>query len=147
MNKTQKSAIYCLSVLSLCITICIYIVIKIYILKSLPGKPSSTFWMVMYFLITVPSLIFLRKKQSPNEPDADERDDLIKKRAVVCSFVSVWISLVITSIAPWFIVGPEVSIPAWAIPLINLPIFLIAAWIYSIAVLVQYGRGDKDGKK
>ncbi len=144
MNKTQKSAIYCLSVISLCITICIYAVIKIFILKSIPGKPSSTFWMVMYFLGSVPPLIFLRKKQSPNEPDADERDDLIKKTAVVCSFVSVWVSLVITSIAPQFILGSDVSIPAWAIPLINLPIFLIAMGTYSIAVLVQYGRGGKD---
>ena len=146
MNKTQKSAIYCLSMFSLCITICIYVAIKIYILKSIPGKPSSTFWMVMYFLITVPPLIFLRKKQSPNEPDADERDDLIKKRAVVCSFVSVWILLAITSIAPRFIVGSEASIPAWALPLINLPILLIAMGVYLIAVLVQYGRGDKDGE-
>ena len=146
MNKTQKSAIYCLSVFSLCITICIYLVIKIYIFKSIPEEPSRIFSMVMYFLVTIPPLIFLRKKQSPNEPNADERDDLIKKRAVVCSFVSVWVLLVITSIAPQFIVGSEASIPAWALPLINLPIFLIAIGIYSIAVLVQYGRGDKDGK-
>ena len=101
----------------------------------------------MYFLVTAPPLIFLRKKQSPNEPNADERDDLIKKRAVVCSFVSVWVLLVITSIAPWFIVGSEAPIPVWALPLINLPIFLIAMGVYSIAVLVQYGRGDKDGEK
>ncbi len=146
MNKTQKGAIYCLSVFSLGIAICIYVVIKIYISKSLPGKQSSIFWMVMYFLVTVSPLIFLRKKQSPNEPDADERDDLIKKRAVVYSFVSVWISLVITSIAPWFIVGPEASIPVWAIPLINLPIFLFAMAVHSVAVLVQYGRGGKDGE-
>ena len=142
MNKTQKSAIYCLSVLSLGIMIYIYL----FIMKSVPGKPSSIFWMVIYFLVTAAPFIFLRKKQSPNEPDADERDDLIKKRAVVCSFVSVWILLAITSIAPRFIVGSEASIPAWALPLINLPILLIAMGIYSIAVLVQYGRGDKDGK-
>ena len=147
MNKTQKSAIYCLSVFSLCITICIYLTIKFYILKSIPVKPSSAFWMLIYFLVTVPSLIFLRKKQSPNEPDADERDDLIKKRAVVCSFVSVWVLLVIKSIAPWFIVGPEVSIPVWALPLINFPIFLIAMGIYSIAVLFQYGWGSRHGEK
>ena len=147
MNKTQKGAIYCLSMLSLGIATCIYLVIKIYFLKSLPEKSSAAFWMVMYFLVTVPPLIFLRKKQSPNEPDADERDDLIKKKAVVCSFVSVWILLAFTSITPQFIVGPEGSIPAWALPLINFPILLIAMGIYSIAVLVQYGRGGKDGEK
>ena len=146
MNKTQKGAIYCLSVLSLGITICIYVAIKIYILKSIPGKPSSIFWMVMYFLVTVPPLVFFRKKQSPNEPDFDERDDLIKKKAVVYSFVSVWVSLAITSIVPRFIVGSEASIPVWALPLINIPVFLIAIWIYSIVVLVQYGRGGKDGE-
>jgi len=147
MNKTQKGAIYCLSVLFVAIAICVYSIIKIYFLNSLPGKPSSTFWGVMYFLITVPSLLFLRKKQSPNEPDADERDDLIKKRAVVCSFVSVWILLILTSITPQFIVGPEGSSPAWALPLINLPIFLIAMGIYSIAVLVQYGWRSRNGEK
>lgn len=147
MNKTQKSAVYCLSMFSLGIMICIYVVFKIYILKSIPGEPPRTIWMVMYFLVTVPPLLFFRKKQSQNEPDADERDDLIKKRAVVCSFVSVWVLLVITSVAPSFIVGSEVSIPVWAFPLINLPIFLIAMGVYSIAILVQYGRGSKDGRE
>ena len=147
MNKTQKLAIYCLFMLSLGITIFIYTVIKIYILKSIPGKPSSTFWMVMYFLVLVPPLIFLRKKQSPNEPDADERDDLIKKRAVLASFISVWALLAAETIIPRFIVGLDGSIPVWMLAFINVGVLFVAIWIYSIAVLVQYGRGGKNGEK
>ena len=99
--------------------------------------------MIAYFVFIAASIIFLRKKQSPAEPDFDERDNLIKKRAVLASFVSVWLLLAATTIIPRLIVGQDGSIPVWTLPLINLGVFLIAMLVYSVAILIQYGLGGE----
>ncbi len=148
MNKTQKSAIFCLVTFLFCVVVMAYPFISIFILKSWPESFFSRFWsMIVYFVFIAASIIFLRKKQSPAEPDFDERDDLIKKRAVLVSFVSVWILLAAACIIPRFIVGETGAIPVYVLTFINLGIFMIAMLVYNVAVLVQYGRGGKDGKK
>jgi len=91
--------------------------------------------------------VWLRIKQSRAEVDSDEGDDLIKKRAVLVSFTSVWILLFAATIIPWFAVGQDGSIPVCLLPIINFGVFLIVALVHSVAVLVQYGWGGKDGEK
>ncbi|MCJ7693164.1 MAG: hypothetical protein MUO22_07095 [Sedimentisphaerales bacterium] len=147
MNKTQKSAIFCLVTFLFCVVVMAYPFISIFILKSWPESFFSRFWsMIAYFVFIAASIIFLRKKQSPAEPDFDERDDLIKKRAVLVSFVSVWILLAAACIIPRFIVGETGAIPVYVLTFINLGIFMVAMLVHSIAVLVQYGWGGKDGQ-
>ena len=144
MNKTQKSAIFCLVTFLFCVVVMAYPFISIFILKSWPESFFSRFWsMIAYFVFIAASIIFLRKKQSPAEPDFDERDNLIKKRAVLASFVSVWLLLAATTIIPRLIVGQDGSIPVWTLPLINLGVFLIAMLVYSVAILIQYGLGGE----
>jgi len=148
MNKTQKSAIFCLVTFLFGVVVIAYPLISIFILKSWPESFFSRFWsMIAYFVFIAASIIFLRKKQSPAEPDFDERDDLIKKRAVLVSFVSVWILLVAACIIPRFILGETGAIPVYVLPFINLGIFMIAMLVYSIAILVQYSTGGKRGEK
>ncbi len=148
MNKTQKSAIFCLVVFLIWAVVMAYPLISIFILKSWPESFFSRFWsMIAYFVFITTSIIFLRKKQSPNEPDFDERDDLIKKRAVLASFVSVWILLAAATAIPQFVIGIEGTIPVWLLTFINLGVLLGAMLVYSVAILVQYGRGGKDGEK
>ena len=144
MNKTQKSAIFCLVTFLFCVVVMAYPFISIFILKSWPESFFSRFWsMIAYFVFIAASIIFLRKKQSPAEPDFDEGDNLIKKRAVLASFVSVWLLLAATTIIPRLIVGQDGSIPVWTLPLINLGVFLIAMLVYSVAILIQYGLGGE----
>ena len=92
-------------------------------------------------------MIFYYRKQSSVEVESDERDSLIKNRAGLVCFVLTWVLLAISTITPQFIVGIEGCIPVWLFPFINLGIFLIVMIAYHVAVLVQYGRGSKDGEK
>ncbi|HEW78735.1 MAG TPA: hypothetical protein ENH34_02040 [Phycisphaerales bacterium] len=146
MNKTQKSAIYCLAAFLFSAVVMAYSFISIFILKSWPESFFSRFWsMIAYFVFIVGSIIFLRKKQSPNEPDFDERDELIKKRAVLVSFVSICILLAAACIIPRFILGETGAIPVYVLTFINLGVFMIAMLVYNVVVLVQYGWG-REGK-
>jgi len=147
MNKTQKAAWFNLASALLCIAISVWVAVEILVLRRIP-EGIIRFWPVPVFcLFMAVSIILLRRKQSPAEVDSDERDNLIKKRAVIVSFVSVWILLFAASIIPRFIVGDAELIPVSALPPVLFLIFLIVTLVWSVAVLVQYGRGGGDGEK
>ena len=147
MNKTQKVAWFNLVGILLCFAVLGHLFVEIFILKRLPEGFGRFFGLLAYCLLLGGAFIFLRRKQSPAEVDSDERDNLIKKRAVIASFVSVWVLLAAATIIPRFVVGVEGSIPVWLLAFINLGVLLIALLVYSVAVLVQYGWRDKDGEK
>lgn len=147
MNKTQKSAWFCLATYLLALAIILYVSIKTLLLKSFPESLLERFWaLVVYCIVVVTAIVFMRKKQSLAEVDEDERDKVIKRTAVLVAFVSVWILLFAASLIPQFILGKEGAIPVWLLPIINLAVSLIVGLIYTIAILVQYGWGDKNGK-
>ncbi len=148
MNKTQKSAIFSLVAFLFAAGVMAYPFISIFILKTWPTGFLAKYWSVIVFIaVAVASVAFLRKKQSAAEPDFDERDELIKKRAVLVSFISVWPLLIAATVIPRFILGETGLIPVYLLPFINLGIFIIAMLVYSVAILVQYGRGGRDGEK
>lgn len=144
MNKTQKGAWYCLAMFLLSLAIILYVSIKIFLLKSLPDcLLDKSLWAVLYFIIVVTPFVLMRKKQSPAEVDFDERDTVIKRNAVLVAFVSVWILLAAASLIPQFILGKDGTIPVWLLSIINFAVFFIVLLIYTIAVLIQYGRGGQ----
>jgi len=100
-------------------------------------------WLLVILFFTIVSVVLLRIKQSRAEVDFDERDNAIKKNAVMVSFISLWALLIAASIIPTLIVGDEGAIPVFFLPIINFGVFLIIMIIYSVAILVQYGRGAK----
>ena len=147
MNKTQKVAWFNLAGTLLCFAFSIYIAVRIYVLKSLPESILERSWPIIAFYgLVIASIILIRRKQSRAEPDSDERDELIKKRAIQISFVSVWLLLGATILIAALILGETGSIPVYILTLIILGVFLTAMLIYSVAVLVQYGWGRKGEK-
>jgi hypothetical protein len=144
MNKTQKWA-WCVVLLTLLyLALNIYIGVEFFVLRRWP-KGSYWLGLVFYLLIGL-SIIFVRKKQSPAEPDSDERDELVKKRAVRISFISAWLLLASANLIAALILGEAGSIPVYLLSLINVSVFLMALLIYSVAILVQYGWKGKDNE-
>ena len=144
MNKTQKSAVFYLVMFLLWAVLITYAFLTMFVITPKVSPIWTLF--VPFGVIFVTSIFWVRKKQSPAEVESDERDDLIKKRAVIASFVSAWILLVAASVIPAVIVGEDGSVPVILLPAINISILMITIPIYSIAVLVQYGRRGKGEK-
>ena len=140
MNKTQKGAWYSIVISLLSVALGIDVTVEIVVMRRVPEGFGLFFWVPAFLLITGTAIYFIRRKQSPAEVDSDERDEVIKKRAVLAAFVSVWIVLSALSVIPRFIVGADVSIPVWLLPIMNVGVFLIVFLVYSAAVLIQYGR-------
>ncbi len=148
MNKTQKSSIFALVIYLFAALLILCALINMFIQKT--NRPTifgAYLGLIGVFAMPVIAFFLIRKKQSPAEPDSDERDNLIKQKAAKVAFIAVWILLIAASIIPYSFVGQEGSIPVVILPLINLGVFLVTMAIYSITVLIQYGRGGKDGEK
>ena len=143
MNKTQKGAWVSIAMALICIATFGYIYVQLFILRKLPGLTDIWPLAIIYCVLLIMPVILMRKKQSPQEVEKDERDRMIEKRAVIAAFVAVWILLFAASLIPRFIVGLDGAIPVWSLAFINVGILVIVLLVYSIAVLVQYGRKEK----
>ncbi len=146
MNKTQKGALFTLGIAVLLLAFGVIIFID---MLSPGARPTTLIkvWSLLIWAFMAISAVLLRRKQSPAEPDFDERDNAVKKNAVLVSFVSVWVLLVAASIIPCFIVGDGGSIPVCLLPIINLGVFLIVMLICPVAILAQYRWRNKNGEK
>ncbi|MHC4130509.1 MAG: hypothetical protein ACYSSP_00985 [Planctomycetota bacterium] len=145
MNRYQKGAWLTLGGLLIGIAAS-YFYIQLFIFKQPYEYVVFWVWLIIYCAWLCTVIIFALKKRSPTEVEKDERDSLIEKRAVIAAFVSVWILLFAESIIPHFIIGLDGSIPVWSLAPINVGIFMIATFVFTIAVLVQYGWSSKGEK-
>lgn len=139
MNRTQKSAWFGLVVP--CFSVGWYFCM---------GIPTQnlllTFVPIVVFLLLVPVFMFviIGKKQSPDEVASDERDYMIRSKALLAGFISVFIMLIIMCSVLVNVANDELLVNAYiSIPLSVLT-FITAVAVYSAAILVQYGKGGRD---
>jgi len=143
MNRTQKGAWFIFGIAILLLTFGLIIFTQMFA----AGATSITLvriWLLVILFFMGISVVLLRIKQSRAEVNFDERDNSIKKNAVLVSFVSLWVLLFAASIIPSFVAGDAGSIPVCLLPIINLGVFIIVMLVYSVAILVQYGWGIKE---
>ena len=143
MNRTQKGAWFTFGVAILLLTFGLIIFTQMFA----AGATSITLvriWLLVILFFMGISAVLLRIKQSRAEVDFDERDNSIKKNAVLVSFISLWVLLFAASIIPSFVAGDAGSIPVCLLPIINFGVFLIVMLIYSVSILTQYNWRIKE---
>jgi hypothetical protein len=144
MNKTQKCAWFSLAGTILAFTIAFYLIFRLAIQKKPPERFCAYLFPLTFLLYIVAGIFFLLRKQSPNEPDYDERDNRIKQKAWIAAFISVGPLFLAASVIPQFFVGLDGTIPVWLLPIVTVSLFYPVMLVYSIAVLVQYGWEEKE---
>jgi cbb3-type cytochrome oxidase subunit 3 len=147
MNKTQRRALFTVSISILLIALGVIIFNSMFTPgdKTTGVKPVKV-WMWLIVAVSVGGVSFVYRKRRASEVDKDERDNYIKKNAVLVSFTSLWVLLFAVSIIPSFVAGDAGSIPVCLLPIINMGVFLLAMLVYSVVVLAQYGRTGKGEK-
>ena len=143
MNRTQKGAWFTFGVAILLLTFGLIIFTQMFASGATSIRLVRIWSLVILFFMGI-SVVLLRIKQSRAEVNFDERDNSIKKNAVLVSFISLWVLLFAASIIPSFVAGDAGSIPVCLLPIINLGVFIIVMLVYSVAILVQYGWGIKE---
>ena len=84
------------------------------------------------------SRTILRKNKNAAEPDIDERDRQVNKKAIMVTFVATWILMFLVTALPMCIFGLDNFIPVAALPLINVGVFLVILVIYNATILILY---------
>ena len=146
MNKTQKGAWFSLAGTIFAFTVTFYLIFRLAIQKEPPERFCLYLFPLIFLLYIVAGIFFLLRKQSPNEPDYDERDNRIKQKAWIAAFISVGPLFLAASVIPQLFVGLDGTIPVWLLPIVTVSLIYPVLLVYSIAVLVQYGLGGKGEK-
>ena len=99
-------------------------------------------WLILFFLLPY---LFSKIPTKKTKVLFDERDNLIQKRATSAGYFGFWWYIVTVCIIPLWFIGPTGSLPAILLPVILLVGIIIFAIVQNIAILIQYGRGGKNG--
>jgi hypothetical protein len=144
MNRAQKGALISLSAFALSVAVFSYLLIRILALKSLPQSHLGKLWPILAFAALIGWwVVLLRKRQSQAEPEADERDALIMKRAAQIAFVATWILLAAVTVVLGLALGQAGVVPVYVLTFIHFGLFIAAMLVYFAAVLILYGGVGK----
>ncbi len=147
MNSTQKTAWIFLFTFLLGAAMFAYVG-SIFVFGHMPPSPfgriGSAVAVLIPLLVTGLTILFIARRQSPAEPEADERDKAIMKKAVAASFVTLSLLLAVVILILSLTLGQTGSVPVYALTIILCGVFLLAGLVYSVAILVQYGRTEKE---
>jgi len=147
MNKTQKGAWFTLTA---AILLLVFGAIIYAAMFAPGGRTGGTGlvkvwgWIILVFLAGGAALVHFKRRASG--VDFDERDNSVRKNAVIVAFVGLWIVLFAAGIIPSFIAGDTGSMPVCLLPIINIGVFLVVMLMYSVAILVQYCWGGKENE-
>ena len=143
MNRIQKIAWFTLAMQTLALVLSLTAVGVFYFGFGWPLRRAAagfTFIGVMAFVALAP-LIIRKDKQ---KVQLDERDLLIKRKAMLAAYWTFWPLFVGAAMAPLFVLGPDGKVSvlylAWMVFGGMWWVFLM----YSIVILEEYGWRDKD---
>ncbi|MHC4889854.1 MAG: hypothetical protein ACYTEO_10390 [Planctomycetota bacterium] len=145
MNRWQKIALFTLVMLGLALVLSLIAVSVAYFGFGLPLRRAAGgfgFIGLMGFSGLAP-VLFRKDKQ---EVQLDERDLLIKRKAVLAAYGAFWPIFVLAAMIPWFIIGPQGTITVNYLPCMVFGAMFVVMLVQSIVTLVQYGWGGKGEK-
>jgi hypothetical protein len=142
MNRLQKIAWFNLVIIALTIIITSAAVAIEFQIRGYSTIAPG--FVVILALLRLKPFLF-KKPQGQDKVISDERDDLIIKRAASAAHTSFWWVFFISSFLSFLVIGPKSSVPIITLPLMAFGGALFMKIVCSVAILVQYGWGGKDG--
>jgi len=150
MNRAQKAA--WLGLIGGFISIIMVGIIGYLLFIGFPKTDSNIIFkffviplLLILFLVLIFFLIFsYRKKQSPNEPDVDERDKQISRNAAQVCLLSLCLLIYLSDMIILIVTGLDGWIPSCALPVIHFGVGFVAFTIYYVAMIILYGKDNKN---
>ena len=146
MNMTQKGAWFGVYLSALLVAVAIVDLIGILEYKGFPSPGVIVLHIVLVFVFFFLPVLWLERSRKKSKVEFDERDRLIIKRSLLVASVSLFGLLSVAYLVVLFILSPKVSITVSLLPDVVYGAFITFILIISIAVLVQYGWGNKGEK-
>jgi drug/metabolite transporter (DMT)-like permease len=140
MNRNQKISLY----LVISITLAAILFALAFAVRHFGAVSPKPFFYGAAAVMAIGVFFVFRTKPDQGPVVADERDKLIEKNAQLAGFGAVYLLVIIASFAPIAIFGEDGSLPANWCPALLVGAAFCQAYAQSWAVLIQYGRADKE---
>ena len=116
-----------------------------FILGVSAGRAAGGFGFIgiMGFSALAPLLF----KKDKDQVQLDERDLLIKRRAMLGAYSIFWPLFVLAAMAPFFVVGPNGRIPVVYLPWMVFGGMFVVMLVQAIVTLEQYGWRGEDARE
>ena len=145
MNKWQKEARFTLIVMGLAFALSLTAVGLLRFVLNFNWHSATAgfaFLGLMGLSRVDPSMFRLKSKKPP----LDERDLLIKRKAMIAAYWGFWPIFVLMAMAPFFVYGPDGKVPVIYLCWMVFTGMFVVMTLYSIAILGEYGWSDKGEK-
>jgi hypothetical protein len=143
MNRVQKIAWSFIITISVAFLLSCIAIAILYVKVGMPKALAGLGFMGIAGLGGFSPLIFHTDKGKVN---LDERDMLINRRAALAGFGTSYLLVGLVCMIPFFILGPKASISVIWLSNIFAGTGLSMFFVYSMAILVQYGWRGKGEK-
>jgi hypothetical protein len=141
MNRQQKIATTVLIVSLLGLFLGITVILMRHFVPDFPKTAVAFSGVILAFGVIV---FISRFKRDKGAVAFDERDKLIEKNAQLAGFGAVYLLVILVSYLPMCI-APEAKMPTKWFPFLLPLAVLCQCFAQSLATLIQYGWGRKDG--
>ena len=141
MNRMQKMAWFLLITASASLLCSLLAFAVLYFKFGLP-KAYAGFACMGLMGVSGFSPLFFRKDKT--KVVFDERDQLIQRNAALLGFAAAFLVCGASCMIPIFVFGPHASISVKWLPNIWMATGMTQVIAYSMAILIQYGRGKKN---
>jgi hypothetical protein len=145
MNKWQKQARFTLIVMAIALTLsltAVGILRFVFYLKWHSAMAGFAFMALMALSRVDPSMFRIRSKKPP----LDERDLLIKRKAMIAAYWGFWPIFVSMAMAPFFVYGPDGKVPVTYLCWMVFVGMFVVMTLYSIAILNEYGWRENENE-
>ena len=145
MNRWQREARFTLIVMALALALSLTTVGVLRFAFDFTWRNATAgfaFIGLMGFSRVDPSMFRIKSKKPP----LDERDLLIKRKAMIAAYWGFWPIFVLMAMAPFFMYGPEGKVSVIYLSWMVFIGMFVVFTLYSIAILNEYGWRDKGEK-
>lgn len=143
MNRWQKQARFTLIVMGIALTLsltAVEILRHVFHFEWRRAMAGFAFMSLMAFSRVDPSMFRIKSQKPP----LDERDLVIKGKAMIAAYWGFWPIFVLMAMAPFFVYGPDGKVPVTYLCWMVFVGMFVVMTLYSIAILNEYGWSDKD---
>ena len=143
MNRAQKIAWSLVIAVSFGFVVSCIAVAIFYVKVGMPKALLGFGFMGIAGLAGFSPLIF---KKDKGKVTFDERDRLIKRNAALAGFAASYLFVGAACMIPFSVLGPKGVISVRWLPYIFGGAAISLFFVHSVAILIQYGRRDKDNE-
>ncbi len=145
MNKWQKEAKFTLIVMGLALALSLTAVGVLRFVFNFQWHSATAgfaFMALMGLSRVDPSMFRIKSKKPP----LDERDLLIKRKAMIAAYWGFWPIFVTMAMAPFFVYGPNGKVSGIYLCWMVFVGMFVVLTLYSIAILNNYGWGGNENE-